>query len=169
MTEDSKKKVGRPSKFDEALTEKIIGLAKEGKTDAEIAELIGVTERTFYLWKRSKPEFFQALKEGKSVADDLVVTALFRRAVGYSHKESKVVSTEGGAEVVEVIKHYPPDPVSAIYWLNNRQPEQWRNAHRLEHTGKNGGPIESVSLTLEEFKKAMADLVGGISGDDKFE
>jgi hypothetical protein len=29
-------------------------------------------------------------------------------------------------------KHYPPDVGAAKYWLNNRQPERWRNQVEIE-------------------------------------
>jgi len=35
----------------------------------------------------------------------------------------------------ELIKYYPPDPVSIIFWLKNRKPEQWRDKQEAEHKG----------------------------------
>ena len=37
--------------------------------------------------------------------------------------------------------------VSVIFGLKNVAPEEWRD--RIEHTGKDGGPIQSVTLTAD--------------------
>ena len=119
--------MARPSKFSEALAEKMLDLYKKGKTDAQVAEIIGVTDRTINNWKVSKPQFLQALRESKGIADDLVVASLFSRAVGYSHMEEKVFcNQQGDVTRVLVKKHYPPDTTAMIFWLKNRQPDLWR-------------------------------------------
>lgn len=148
------KAVGRPTKFNDWLCAKIIHLAKEGKTDAQIAKLIGISLRTFHVWKREKPEFLHTLKEAKNVADELVEASLFRRAVGYSHRAVKIMQHEGVPIREEYIEHYPPDTTAAIFWLKNRKPEEWRDQQEHKHSGK---------ITLE-------DLVGGSDsnkGDDE--
>ena len=33
----------------------------------------------------------------------------------------------GETIVVPTVKHYPPDPISAIFWLKNRQRKKWRD------------------------------------------
>jgi hypothetical protein len=53
------------------------------------------------------------------------------------------------------------DKVAAIYVLQNRRPERWRDARRIEHTGRDGGPIEhtaEVLLPAELKAKALAIL-----------
>lgn len=119
--------MGRHSKFSEGIAKEIYRLAKEGKTDAQMADLVGVSETTFNNWKKRYPEFMVSLKESKSVADELVETSLFQRACGYTHKETKVFCTDGQVTEHEVNKHYPPDPTSMIFWLKNRRPDEWRD------------------------------------------
>jgi len=60
-----------------------------------------------------------------------VVRSLFQRACGYSHPEDKIFQHEGNPVVVPTTKHYPPDATSAIFWLKNRDPANWRD--KVEH------------------------------------
>lgn len=129
------KKTGRPSKYDHSLTADVKRLAEAGATDLEIAEEIGVTERTVYHWKKKHPDFFQALKEGKDPADDLIETSLFLNALN-------------------------GDTTAQIFWLKNRRPDQWRDAQQREHSGPAGGPIPHEFSAHEiqlEIQKALKD------------
>lgn len=118
---------GRPTKFNSALTAKIKALYEAGATDVQVASAIGVSPRTIYYWKASNPEFLQTLKDGKDIADDLVVSSLFRRATGYTHAEEKIGFYEGYPIKVKTYRHYPPDVTAQIFWLKNRRPDEWRD------------------------------------------
>lgn len=130
-TEPARKR-GRPTVFNEVVQEKILALAKQGATDVELAEAIGVSDRTIRYWKVQHADFFPALKECKDLADQMVEASLFQRACGYSHPAEKILTNfnrftgEVEVERVQYIEHYPPDTVAAIFWLKNRQPERWR-------------------------------------------
>lgn len=117
---------GRPTKFTDVLEAKILELARKGKTTAQIAKIIGVHERTIRVWYHSKEGFLPALKEARDLADQLVEAALFSRAVGYTKKVKKSAVYFGKVIEYEDIIHYPPDTIAAIFWLKNRQPDQWR-------------------------------------------
>lgn len=149
---EEKNPVGRPSQFDEALKEKLLELAANGYTDEQMAEVVGVHVNTIGYWKNKNKEFKWSLKEAKLIADELVEASLFRRAVGYSHKELKVFHHEGSIATYEVLKHYPPDPVSCIFWLKNRQPKLWRE--KVEHGFDNENPpkLIIVSSEADDFK-----------------
>jgi transcriptional regulator with XRE-family HTH domain len=146
---------GRPSKFNEKVREQMLFLYKKGKTDAEVAAAIGVSEKTINNWKagRDKKEFLQSIKENKRLADDFVVASLFSRACGYSHPEEKVFLHEGEIITHETVKHYPPDTAAAYIWLKNRCPKEWREKQAEEAT-------INISLTLAD-KVAKARLRSG--------
>lgn len=128
MDQENKKGPGRPTKFNETIRDKIMALAGANKTDVEIAEAVGVTERTLNIWKKTKgPQFFQSLKDAKNIADELVEASLFRKAVGYTHKEEKVFCSEGEIITHTVDKHYAPDTTAGIFWLKNRKSQEWRD------------------------------------------
>ena len=124
-------------------------LALLGATDSEIADALGVCERTINNWKKSHKEFFAALKEGKIIADANVADSLYNRALGYSHPELKVFNNMGEIVTFECEKHYPPDPTSAIFWLKNRQPALWRDK-QVEET-KSDDLAESISKLIDRL------------------
>jgi transposase-like protein len=146
-----RKKMGRPTKFNNRKKEKILHLASEGKTEREISEIIGICPRTLHYWKGQYTDFLHALKESKEQADALVEASLFRRATGYYHPEEKVFLTRFGEIVThETIRHYPPDTTAAIFWLKNRKSKEWRDAHLIE-TPPNQPSLPVGKRSFEEF------------------
>ena len=138
-------KVGRPTKYSAEILEQAEKLAKLGLTDVEMADVFGVTERTFNTWKSAHPEFLQSLKKGKALADANVAESLYRRALGYSHPAVKIMTAGGAIEQVPYTEHYPPDTAAAIFWLKNRQPKKWRDKP------EEGGNAAELSATLSEL------------------
>ena len=151
-----KKKSGRPSKFNDDIERIALNLFEEGKTDKQVANIIGVTEQTINNWKIKHKSFFESLKQKKEFADQEVVRALFERATGYSHEEEKLlVVSDGGdrgsrVERVMTTKHYPPDPTSMIFWLKNRQPDLWREKQEVQQTGDS-----NIKITITEEDSAL--------------
>lgn len=114
----------------------IEGWAKTGLSDEQIAANIGITTTTFYDWKKKYADFSEALKKGKEVADFEVENALFKSAIGYEYEERKEVQ-----EVVDGVmrkkveitrKQVPPNATSAIFWLKNRKPVEWRDVKQID-------------------------------------
>lgn len=146
--------MGRPSKFDPVKCEQAEKLCKLGATDKDIADFFEISESTLYKWKVDFPEFSEALKKGKATADAEVASKLFHRACGYEHPEVHVSNYQGAVTLTPLTKHYPPDATSMIFWLKNRRPDLWRD--RVEHTGKDGGPIETREVSDEDLARWMA-------------
>lgn len=118
---------GRPSKFDGIDQVQLKKLVQKGFTDKELSDFFNITEQTLNNFKKKHPEFFESLKDWKKEADRKVEMSLFERACGYSHPEDKIFTFQGAEIIVPTTKHYPPDPVAAIFWLKNRQPDVWRD------------------------------------------
>ena len=137
--------VGRPTKYKSEYVEQATKLCMLGMTDAEMAAFFDVSESTLNLWKDGHPEFSEAIKKGKANADADVASRLFHRAMGYDHPEDDIRAVNGEIVITPTIKHYPPDTTAAIFWLKNRQRDKWRDRVEQEHTGKDGGPIETVT------------------------
>lgn len=131
-----KRKTGRKTKFDEKMVAEVEALTEKGLTDKEISERYNVTVRTVHNWKKKYPEFFHSLKKGKEIADNNVIKSLYHRAMGYSHPEIIVSNYRGEITKTLVVKHYPPDPTSMIFWLCNRKPEDWKSVNK-ERTQEN--------------------------------
>lgn len=127
---------GQPTKYKEEYTKMAYRLALLGADDKFLAVSFGVQESTINNWKKKHPEFLESLKKGKDKADSVIAQSLYKRAKGFDftekHYELKKVKTEQGEKeemvcVKKVVKYIAPDPVSMIYWLNNRQPKYWKN------------------------------------------
>ena len=143
-------KAGRPSLYKEEYNELVYKLCLLGSTDKEIADIIGVEETTINNWKLNKPGFFESLKKGKDVADAEVANKLYQRAKGFTKTTTRQVQDKQG-EVVDMITetYYPPDPVSIIFWLKNRQPQKWRDKQVIENDSN------EIKELADEFKKHM--------------
>ena len=144
---------GRPTKYNPECNEQVYKLCLLGAIDDDIANFFGIRKSTLTNWKNRHPDFMASIKRGKADADAVIAKALFHRAKGYSHPEEKIMVVDHEIRRVETVKHYPPDPVSMIFWLKNRQPALWRD--RTEQT--NTIQIQKVDpldeLTVDELRK----------------
>ena len=118
---------GRPSKYKEEYNEIAYKLCLLGMTNDDLAKYFEVAPSTIDKWISEIPEFSGSLKKGRELADSNVTDRLYQRAMGYEHVEDKIFVNNGETIIVPTIKHYPPDPVSAIFWLKNRQRLKWRD------------------------------------------
>lgn len=155
-------------KYEQWLTEEgllqIEAWARNGLTDKQIANNIGITEQTLNNWKKSYPSFFESLKKGKEVVDIQVENALLKRALGYSYIETtKELVTdydpESGKAVgshlevtKEVTKEVQPDTTAQIFWLKNRKPESWRDKRDVDLGGNLNVTNPYDELSVEELK-----------------
>lgn len=160
---------GRPTSFRKEFVEQAEKIGALGATDQELADFFKVDVRTIYRWKHDHPAFCQSLKVGKDTADERVERSLYQKAIGYEQDEVKIFMPAGAAEPV-----YAPfrakiaaDTTAAIFWLKNRKPELWRDVSRQEHTGKDGGPIqtEQVEHDAASFRsRLLSGVVTGAAG-----
>ena len=113
--------------------EVVQGWARDGLTDEQIAEKMGIHPSTLYDYKKKYPELSESLKKGKEVIDREVENALLKRALGYEYTE---VTKEGGIVTKEVTKEVKADTTAQIFWLKNRKPKEWRDKQEIEHSGE---------------------------------
>ena len=112
---------------DGELKDKLIliqGMAREGLTQQQIADNLGINVDTLIEYKKKYPDFSNALKKGKEVIDFEVENALLKRALGYEYEEE---TYENGILTKKVKKQVPPDTTAQIFWLKNRQVKKWRD------------------------------------------
>ncbi|MEN1996833.1 hypothetical protein [Stenotrophomonas bentonitica] len=142
---------GRPSKYKPEFAKQAAMMARKGWTDPEMAECFQVALSTLSLWKLKHPEFSEASKMGKAEADARVERALFERATGYQHADVHISNYQGEVTVTPVVKNYPPDPASMIFWLKNRKPENWRD--KPEGFNDDAPPPAAVTVTVVSGRK----------------
>lgn len=119
--------MARKSKYDthvKPYLDEIQGWAMSGLTDEQIADNLGIAASTLYEYKKKYPEFSEALKKGKDIADAQVVNALFKTATGFTYYEDIATAT---GDVVQAQRYAKPNTTAQIFWLKNRQPDRWRD------------------------------------------
>jgi len=132
-------------------------LSREGVSQETLALAFGVSNGVITQWKNDHPEFLRAVTEGMWAFNTGAVTrSLAKRACGFTVDEEKVFcNARGDVTRVTVQKYYPPDPTSMIFWLTNRSKEYWQHVNRLEHTGKDGQPIQTEDRTTQTLLKEL--------------
>ena len=123
--------------------------ARAGKTDDEIAKLVGISRSTLGEWKKRHGKIGKALSMEKDYADRLVENSLYRAALGYTVTNKKPIKTrhvtyENGKkikedEVIEYAEetvHVEGDTKAIIFWLENRIPE-WRKRYEEIKNSRN--------------------------------
>lgn len=131
------------------------GYAREGMTDKEICQKLGISQDTFYEYMKKYPEFSESVKEGKRPIDVEVEKALLKRAIGYEMEETQVeykgIPKEGEkakpTSVKKITKQVIPDVLAQKFWLMNRQPRRFKDRRTFE--GDPERPL-AVRLILEE-------------------
>lgn len=97
--------------------EKIEELASQGLNLDQISRAIGICNSTLYAKKASDyPEIQEAIDTGRAKGIEEVTNALYEKA------------KKG-------------DNVSMIFFLKNRDPENWMDVQKHHHGGHDGGPI----------------------------
>ena len=133
---------------------KLEGWAREGLTDEQIAEKIGIHRDTLNEWKKKYPDISDTLKKGKEVVDLQVENTLLKRALGYEYEEiSKKYESGTLTEKKVTIKQVTPDTTAQIFWLKNRRPDKWKDKQDVQ-----------VSGVLKAEKTKLDDLIKQIQG-----
>ena len=145
---------GAPSKYNKQTPTTAGWLARDGKTDDEIAEALGISRSTLAEWKKKYPELSDALKENKEVIDRKVEDSLLKRATGYNYEKTEIeAAMQGNREVKKkkvIQMHVPPDPVSCFFWLKNRKPDVWRADMKSLDFDKAKGEINDLFNRMKE-------------------
>ena len=117
------KPVGRPSKYDESFCDQVIDLGKQGLSITQIAFELDIHKDTLYDWKKTKPEFSDAIKKARDYAQGFWENALRTAALG--------MNPEG----------VTPNPTLMIFQMKNRCPDEWREKQVQEHVGKDDSEL----------------------------
>ena len=135
---------------------KLEGWARDGLTDEQIAQKIGIHRDTLNEWKKKYSDISDTLKRGKEVVDLRVENALLKRALGYEYEEVSEKYESGTLTEKKVTKkQVVPDNTAQIFWLKNRRPDKWKDKQDVQVSGE-----------LKTEKTKLDDLIKQIQGGD---
>ena len=144
-------KAGRKSKYDEYVKpylKQITEWARSGATENEICTALGISQSTFYEYKKQFSELSNALRMGRQTVILNVKAALYRKAIGFEYEEKRGVKKGDKVVSTEVFKRYsPPDTTAAAMLLRNYE-EEWRDKDSVQTDFKR---------QELEIKKALAE------------
>lgn len=110
----------------------IEGLARNGLTLKQCADIFGVSVETVQRWMKDDERFNDAWMRGRVHPDHLVEQALFRRAVGYQIEELVQEKSMGVVtKEKRTIREIAPSEIACFFWLKNRLPHLWQE--RVQH------------------------------------
>lgn len=146
---------------------KLEGWARDGLTEEQIAQNMGISRSTLNDWKKKYQDISDTLKKGKDVADRLVENALYESAIGkkytiqkpikvkeIKYKDGKRISEKEHIEYAEEEVVIPPNTTAQIFWLKNRKPDVWKDKQDInvkDETEKKQ-KIDNIASILEQMK-----------------
>lgn len=164
------------AKYSKKIVSEICSLIKEDSyTIAEICKKVGISEDTFYTWKKQKTEFSENIKKAEEhFKEEMLVEckrSLRKLITGYTVKEKKTVMVdskkkdEKGNSIPQIKeqttteKHIQPSLGAIIHFQTNQDPDNWKNKHSTEITGKDGKDlIPARILTKQEAAEYLKQL-----------
>lgn len=152
-------KRGRPTKYKKEFCIQAEKLCKKGFIDTEIADFFDVDVATINRWKISHSDFCESLKSGKRHSDSKVVDALYNRALGYEFTETKEEEGTAGTKKTVITKQIAGDTTAQIFWLKNRDPENWRSNPEPTGDEDTGLPM-SINFSVNPAVKSVKVVRG---------
>lgn len=120
-----------------------------GAIDQDLADFFEVDRDTIKNWAKKHPEFDEARRKGKMMADAEVASKLYERAIGCTINKQKVLSN---GTIVEYTEELPPETRAIEYWLQCRNRDKWSTKHTVEVSGDAQNPL--AFLLAEVAKEA---------------
>jgi len=104
------------------------GWARDGLTEEQIAQNMGISVRTLSTYKKQHFPILQALKKGKEVVDFAVENSLLKKALA-------------------------GDVTAMIFWLKNRRRDKWRDRYDMSADVSGLRKIEALMEGLDAESK----------------
>ena len=109
---------------------------RNGATEKQVYENLGIGKDAFYKYKREMPEFNELIKKGRETLVKQLRGALVKKAFGFQYVETKKIkyTDENGEQkerVEETTKTALPDVAALNLCLKNYDSEEWANDPQL--------------------------------------
>lgn len=141
----------------------------------KIAELLGISEASFYKLMAENVEFKEAYNKGLESAKYALEKSLLKRAEGFTATETKIETDAEGNIIKQTTtnKQFVPDTTALIFALKNNYGEKYKDKVETEYTVNvdihqiDMLPNEKLLEILQDSKKALLDA--GIVNVDTIE
>ncbi|MHA1973015.1 MAG: phBC6A51 family helix-turn-helix protein [Candidatus Hodarchaeales archaeon] len=147
------------TKYTKKMIDTIVELRKDSSnTVEEICKTVGISQETWFQWKKNKPEFTDALKKVEEVRLDnigeLAESALHKKLAGYSYDETTVTdSAKDGITTKTVTKHVAPSDTAIIFALTNAKKLTYKRNQEDDGFNPNTPIVIGFNFTPVKDKK----------------
>ena len=141
--------------------------ARDGLTDEELADKLGVARSTLSAWKIKFPHFAAQLTQTKEIVDVRVENSAYDMTIGYEYTEQQafkvkdtIYDPDNGKKVretervvvVDLKRWQPADIKAAVFWLKNRAGKRWKEKQIIE---VNDLKKSGIKFTFEKLPDAV--------------
>lgn len=128
-------KRGRKSAYDTIIKPRFSDISewlRNGATEKQVCENLGISKDAFYKYKKEKAEFNELIKKSRQSLVIQLRGALVKRALGYTYTEKRKttgIDPDGRSYIKNETteKNMPPDVAALNLCLKNYDPDNWAN------------------------------------------
>jgi len=135
---------GRPTKYQPEYCDKVIELAKEGASKAEMALELDICYATFDNWQNEIPEFLEAVKKAERISQ------------GWWEREGRK-ATFGKVEGFNA--------TSYIFNMKNRFKHDWRDKVEQDHSSSDGSMTPKPAIDMTKLSVDALREIAGLDPD----
>jgi transcriptional regulator with XRE-family HTH domain len=124
--------VSKYNKDPEWFNFKVEHYRKQGISDLQIAQNLGISKNTFYQYLNRYKDFRDAYKRGKAEIVEQIENSIYKRALGFEYEEvTTEAKTDSEGNIIEkhikkIKKYVPPDATTAIFLLTNLNNKKYK-------------------------------------------
>jgi hypothetical protein len=140
-------RMGRPTILTQEITQQLCAHIERGLPKEKACYLVGIDERTLHLW----------IEKGSAEDAEEIYVALMRSV---KSSEARFAQSALG-NMADLAKAGNKNWTAYGWMLERLQPGSFAKVDRLEVTGKEGGPIESVTNVVGASDEEIERLAAG--------
>lgn len=151
---------GRPSDFTQEKADDICMALSEGKSLRSICHGDDMpTARTVHNWLNANEAFFQQYAKAREIQAETIFDECLDIA---DQQENDVITVDGVDQTQHDVIARAKLRIDTRKWMAGKlRPKVYGEKVVQEHTGANGGPIETKDTSMTEIARRMAFILAG--------
>ena len=122
-----------------------------GMTQEQAMVAMDISNGTWFNWKKSHPEFLEAITDSDEEKFLNVEKSLYKRAIGYEYKETHTSIEKDGERVKKVqkviTKQQAASDTAIMFFLTNKRPQNWKRMPD-ENQQDNDAPVIPIQVQV---------------------